>query len=612
MAKGGRLLDVQYREVREMRQAETVLGIIHQRGQNRSPLDDVYRQLYNPALYLRSYGRLYRNRGALTPGATAETVDKMSLEKINAIIEVIRDERYRWTPVRRVQIPKKNGKTRPLGIPSWSDKLLQDVIRSILEAYYEPQFAESSHGFRLQRGCHTALETIKHVWHGTKWFIEGDIQGCFDNIDTDILLDILRKDIHDNRFLRLIHNLLKTGYLENWRHKPTLSGTPQGSIVSPILANIYLNRLDQFVEQTLLPTYTQGKRRAANPTYTRLSNRAYYCRRTGKVAEAKQLEKLRRSLPANDPHDPNYRRLYYVRYADDFLLGFAGTKREAEEIKEQLRAFLREQLRLELSAEKTLITHANRQKARFLGYDISVTRCDTKITTNRRSVNGGIALRMPVSFVQERSQFYLKRGKPIHRKERTHESDYSIVCRYQSEYRGYVQYYQLADNIAWLNQLQWVMRTSLLKTLAHKHKSSVAKQVRKYRTTVVTAQGPRACLEVRVPRVDKPELVARFGGIPLIVKRDAPIEDKPLARQSLGRTELLQRLLAETCEICGSKENIEVHHVRKLADLKPKQGGQKPDWQYLMASRRRKTLVLCRKCHDDLHAGRPLPIRWQE
>lgn len=589
-----------------MREAETVLGIIRERGRNRSPLSDVYRQLYNPNLYLRSYGRLYRNKGAMTQGVTAETVDGMSLDKINAMIELIRSERYRWTPVRRVHIPKKNGKTRPLGIPSWSDKLLQDVIRSILEAYYEPQFSDLSHGFRPGRGCHTALTTIKRVWHGTKWFIEGDIKSCFDSIQPEILLQILQKDIQDNRFIRLIKNLLQVGYLENGRHTPTLSGTPQGSILSPILSNLYLNQLDQFVEQTLVPQFTQGERRAHNPVYDQLSNRAYYLRRLGQVESAKNLEQLRRSIPANDPNDPNYRRLRYVRYADDFLLGFAGSKQEAEEIKERLRTFLHETLKLELSEEKTLITHATTEQAHFLGYDICVSQCDTKITNKRRSINGGIALRMPISFVADRCRFYMKRGKPIHRMERTHNTDYSIVCQYQSEYRGYVQYYQLADNVAWLNQLHWVMRTSLLKTLAHKHKSSVAKMARKYAATVETDDGPRRCLEVSVPRAGKKPLMARFGGIPLKVDQLATIEDQLLTRHSLGRTELLQRLLADTCEVCGSMQNIEVHHIRKLADVNPKGRKLKPDWMCLMASRQRKTLVLCRSCHDDLHAGRPL------
>lgn len=589
-----------------MRNAETILGIIQERDRRRLPLGDVYRQLFNPALYLHSYARLYRNDGAMTLEVTDETVDGMSLGKIGGIIERVRRESYHWTPVRRVHIPKPKGGTRPLGIPTWSDKLLQDVVRAILEAYYEPRFSDLSHGFRPGRGCHSALMKITHMWHGTKWFIEGDIRGCFNNIDHSILLGILRQDITDNRFLRLIQNLLQAGYLEDRRLSPTLSGTPQGGTVSPILSNIYLDRLDRFVEQTLIPEYTRGIKRAYNPDYNRLSHRAQRCRAKGRVDEAKALETARRAIPSNDPHDPNYRRLYYVRYADDFLLGFIGPKSEAEVIRDRLSTFLAQELRLELSAEKTLVTHAHAEKARFLGYDISVNRCDTKVAGRRRSVNGVVALRMPPSFVAERSRFYTRAGKPIHRAERSHDSDYSIVCGYQSEYRGYVQYYQLAENIAWLNRLHWVMRTSLLRTLACKHRSSVAKLARRLVAKVATPYGLRACLEVQVTREGKAPLIGRFGGLPLRRTLSASIDDRPLEAKWLSKTELLQRVLANTCEACGSTQSVEVHHVRKLADLNRRSGRSPPDWVRLMASRRRKTLVLCRACHDNIHAGRPL------
>lgn len=589
-----------------MREAETVLGIIHQRGQKRSPLNDIYRQLFNPTLYLQAYGRLYRNHGAMTKGSTNETVDGMSLEKINRIIEQLKQETYRWKPARRIHIPKKNGKLRPLGIPSWSDKLLQEVIRTLLEAYYEPQFCNSSHGFRQKRGCHTALQEIKHVWHGTKWFIEGDIKGCFDNIDHNILMNILREDIKDNRFIRLIENLLDTGYLEKWNYHPTLSGAPQGGVISPLLANIYLNQLDKYVYENIIPHYQKGKKRQHNREYDRISNMIYAYRRNNKLSEAKELEKVRRTLSTLDPEDPGYRRLRYVRYADDFLLGFVGPKAEANEIKEQIRWFLDDKLKMKLSEEKTLITHATTEKALFLGYHISVTYCDTKITSKKRSINGGISLRIPNKFIHARKGFYMRNGKPIHRMERTHETDYSIMSRYQSEYRGFVQYYQYADNIAWLNTLHWTMQTSLLKTLAHKHKASVNKMSRKYKSTVVTAHGPRKCLEVQLKREDKSHLIARFGGIPLVVGSQRDIKDDYLGRKSLGRTELVSRLLAQKCEVCKSTQEIEVHHIRKLADLEKKGRKSKPEWVKLMASRQRKTMVVCRKCHDDIHAGRPL------
>src|SRR6266704_448359 len=346
--------------------AESYLNIIQDRGKRKLPLDDVYRQLYNPDMYLRSYAKLYRNDGAMTPGTTEETVDGMSQDKIAKIIEAIRFERWQWIPVRRVEVPKRKGGKRQLGMPTWSDKKVQDVIRSILEAYYEPQMSEHSHGFRPNRGCHTALQEIQTKWTGSRWFVEGDIAKFFDTMDHEVLLTILGEKIHDNLFLRLIRHLLESGYLEEWKFNKTLSGCPQGGVISPILSNIYLDKLDQYVEHVLIPKYTRGERRAAHPHYTALRTQEQRMRRGGKREEAKALRKQRQKLPSIDPNGETYRRLYYVRYADDTLFGFAGPRSEAEEIKQQLGHFLHQTLKLEMSQEKTLITHAITAAARFL------------------------------------------------------------------------------------------------------------------------------------------------------------------------------------------------------------------------------------------------------
>jgi group II intron reverse transcriptase/maturase len=594
-----------------MRTAEDILNVIRDRGSRGLHLEDVYRQLFRPALYLRAYGRIYRNNGAMTRGVTPETVDGMSLEKINGIIEALRFERYHWTPVRRVQIPKAKqpGKTRPLGIPTWSDKLLQEAMRSILDAYYEPQFSDLSHGFRPERGCHTALTAISNIWKGTKWFIEGDIKGCFDNIDHQILLSILREKIHDNRFLRLVENLLKAGYLEEWRYHPTMSGTPQGGIVSPILSNIYLDRLDRYVEQTLIPEHTRGRRRKPNPEYCKLYTQARKLRKHGDYSEAKKLETLYQQLPSLDPEDPDFRRLRYVRYADDFLLGFIGPKAEAEEIKAKLKQFLADNLQLELSTEKTLVTHAATQAAQFLGYEIVTRHDDSKHDpTGRRSLNRQIGLRIPAKVVEERCALYMQAGKPTHRVELTHDQDYTIVSNYQNEYRGFVQYYQLAENIAWLKKLRWVMETSLLKTLANKHKTSVQRVTQKHRSKVQTEHGPQKCLKAILPREGRKPLVTCFGGIPLRRKKDAILKDQPTYRLAPARSEIAQRLLAQECEACGATEKLEVHHVRKLADLNRKGRTEKPLWVKVMAARQRKTLILCQTCHLALHAGKDIRI----
>lgn len=591
-----------------MRTAEEVLNVIRDRGVRGLPLDDVYRQLYNPDLYLRAYDRIHRNAGAMTRGVTQETVDGMSLEKIEQIIEALRFERYRWTPVRRVEIPKAKqpGKTRPLGIPTWSDKLLQEVIRSLLEAYYDPQFADQSHGFRPVRGCHTTLQTLSDHWWGTKWFIEGDIKGCFDNIDHEVLLSILREKIQDNRFLRLIENLLKAGYLEQWDYRPTTSGTPQGGVVSPILANIYLDRLDQHVVGTLIPTHTKGNRRKANPEYKTIGRKLKKLRSQGNHEEAKTLEKIYQSLPSRDPEDPDFRRLHYVRYADDFLLGYVGPKAEAENIKAQLKEFLQDKLKLELSTEKTLVTHATTEAARFLGYEVAIYHENTRHTRGHRSINGQIALAVPAQVVEDWCGRYMKDGKAIHRSELINDDDLTIIHRYQAEFRGIVQYYQLAYNVAArLGRLNWVMQTSLTKTLARKHQITVAQVFQRYRSKVETPYGPRACLRATRERKGKLPLVAIFGGVPLRRKKKAVIKDVPTYRFRPQRGELVQRLVAQECELCGATENLEVHHIRKLADLKRPGQKEKPYWARLMAARKRKSLVLCGPCHTGIHQGRP-------
>jgi group II intron reverse transcriptase/maturase len=588
-----------------MQDAETVLDVIGKRGARGLPVERLYRQMFNPQLFLMAYGKLYSNAGAMTPGATGETVDGMSPAKIEAIISALRGERYRWRPVKRIYIPKKNGKQRPLGLPTWSDKLVAEVVRLLLEAYYEPRFSGRSHGFRPGRGCHTALSEVVEVWKGTHWFIEGDISDCFGSLDHEIMIKILAEKIHDGRFLRLIGHMLKAGYLEDWRWHATLSGSPQGGIASPVLSNIYLDRLDQYVEQRLLPEYNLGGRRRPNPAYQVLEYAIQRARRHADKAEARRLVLRRRQLPSQDPADPGYRRLRYVRYADDWLLGFAGPKREAEDIKSKIAAFLREELKLELSQSKTLITHAASQAARFLGYEIRAQHSDTKITRNRRAVNGAIGLFVPRAVIRQRCALYMSKGKPAQRGMLLHDDDFTIVAKYQAEYAGLVQYYLLAQDVFRLGRLHWVMETSLLKTLAGKHRSTVTAMARKYKTTTETPAGPRRCLQVTVERDrGRKPLVTRFGGIPLRRLRTAVLTDQRPVMASARRNELIHRLLAGRCELCEDTVNLEVHHVRKLADLSKPGRREKPAWMHLMAMRRRKTLVTCRRCHEDIHAGR--------
>jgi group II intron reverse transcriptase/maturase len=585
-----------------MQSAVTVLGVLRERGRRGLPCDELYRQLFNPQLYLLAYGRIYANHGAMTPGVTQETVDGMSQAKIGRIIDAMRHERYRFRPVRRVHIPKKNGKTRPLGLPTWSDKLVGEVVRLLLEAYYEPVFSDRSHGFRPRRGCHTALREIANTWTGTAWFIEGDIADCFGSLDHDLMITILSEKIHDNRFLRLVRNMLTAGYLEDWKWGATLSGAPQGGVASPILSSIYLHKLDQFVETVLIPEHTRGDRRARNPAYLDLQNQLAKARRRGDRPLARTLRRRMVSLPSADPDDPDYRRLRYCRYADDHLLGFAGPKAEAEDIKQRLAEFLRDELKLELSQGKTLITHARTGAARFLGYEITIQHNDTKKTGRYRHVNGQVALRVPREVIKAKSAPYLRRGKPAKQPALNNGSDHTIVATFGAIYRGVVQYYLLAGDVYRLHRLRWVMETSMLKTLAGKHHSSMSKMAAKHKTKIQTPHGLRTCFEARVERDGRKPLVARFGEIPLHRQKTATVTDRQPIRVDYPHKEIVARLLADVCEICRQPGEVEVHHIRKLADL-GQPGPLQPLWAKAMTNRRRKTLVVCASCHGHIHTG---------
>src|SRR6266581_5188027 len=599
-------------KVCEMQGTKELLGLLRERGKRGLPIKRVYRMLYNTNLYLSAYGRVYRNSGAMTPGVTDETADGTSLETFDTIITALRQERYQWQPARRTYIPKRNGKKRPLGMPVWSDKLLAEVMRMILDAYLDGTFSEHSHGFREGRGCHTALQEIYRTWKGCAWIIEGDIADCFGSLDHDLIISALAEHIQDGRFLGLVKKLLDAGYMEEWKLNKTLSGVPQGSILSPVLSNILLHKLDRFVETTLIPRYTKGERRKPNKEYERLKVQARRFRQKGQKEAARKLKQQAQQLPSIETHDPNYRRLRYCRYADDFALAFIGPKEEAEEIKQQLRTFLLEELKLNLSEEKTLVTHARSQAAKFLGYEITTLQSNSKQYRDKngrknRRINGNIGLRVPPTVVQEKCKRYLQKNRPIHRAELLNESDYTIIAMYQLEYRGIVNYYRMAYNLHTLQKLKWVMEISLAKTLARKHQISVAKVYRKYKANLDIQGKSYKGLQVTVPREGKKPLVATWGGIPLIWEVNASREDPTHTRWG-SRSELEKRILAQVCEQCGATrmtDQIEVHHIRALKDLEKYTGREKPRWVQTMAARHRKTLVLGRTCHRDIQYGRP-------
>ncbi|MCP4543369.1 MAG: maturase [Chloroflexi bacterium] len=600
-----------------MQTAEHILQAMRKLGEKRIPLTRVYRSLYSQDLFLTAYDKIARNKGALTPGTEDDTVDGMNLQRIRDIIEKLRHERFRFRPSRRIQVPKKSGGSRPLSIPNFSEKLVQEALRMLLEAYYEPHFRDSSHGFRPGRGCHTALTRIKQKFRGSAWFIEGDIRGCFDNISRTVLMDILSKDVHDGRLLNLIRKGLEAGYVEDWRYHQTYSGVPQGGILSPVLSNIYMHELDKFIEDELIPKYTRGEKRKHNLEYCQLGKRISRARKEGDDETVRQLEQQRRQLPSQDTQDPNFRRLKYCRYADDFILGFIGSKSEAEEIKAAIGAFLKEKLHLEMSESKTLITHARTGHARFLGYAISVYHADHKLSPRKgtrfktRSINSVIRLGIPNGLVDEVAKRYQRNGKPIHEAGLLYFSDAQIIDVYQGRFRGLAEYYKYATDRYRLGKLKHVMETALTKTLANKFRTSVARVYRKYRGTHTVGGYIYKTLQVEVP-TKKGTRCILWGAIPLktIKPGNEIINDKRFRDRTRGaRSDLIRRLQADQCELCGSQEECEVHHIRKLSDLKKRWKGrkEKPKWVKRMIALRRKTLVLCSKCHADIHAGRPTP-----
>lgn len=596
-----------------MQTAERILQAVRNLGVKRTPLTRIYRSLFSESLYLAAYAKIYKNAGALTPGSEGETADGMSMQVIRDVIEQIRHERFKFRPTRSGGVPKKSGGIRKLGMPDFVDKLVQEVVRMLLDAYYEPQFRDSSHGYRAERGCHTALKQIKQSFRGAAWFIEADIKGCFDNIDHDVLMAILARDIQDGRLLNLIRQGLKAGKVEEWEYKDTLSGTPQGGILSPLLSNIYLNELDRFVEDVLMPQHTRGKGRRVHPEYKRYECQLKRARENGNKTLVKQLEQERRQLPSQDMYDPNFRRLKYVRYADDFILAVIGTRQEAEAIRDALAAFLHDKLKLQLSAQKTLITHATTEKAKFLGYAVSIYQVNDKLCphphmlTDRRSINGHVRLGIPYGLVKEYTTDYMKNGKTVSQPGLLMFSDAHIINVFQARLRGIVNYYPYAVDVCRLQSVKHIMQQSLVKTLAHKFKVSVSEIYRRYRSTQSVEGTTYTTLQVEVPTTRGTRTIY-WGAIPMKTAKNfsQPLDDmKPIGWKDV-RSDLIQRLQRNTCELCGSRDRVQVHHVRKLSDLKQRWANRqdKPAWVIRMIAMQRKTLMVCHDCHVNIHAGR--------
>lgn len=571
----------------------------------------LYRYLLRPDIYFVAYKNLYANNGAATKGVNEDTADGFSEAKIDSIIKALADETYQPMPVRRTYIQKKNNrkKLRPLGIPTFTDKLVQEVLRMILEAVYEPIFLDVSHGFRPKRSCHTALKQLRREFNGTRWFVEGDIKGCFDNINHAVLVGLLNNKIKDARITKLIYKFLKAGYLENWQYHKTYSGTPQGGIISPLLANIYLHELDKFVMKLKSEFDTPGvgqitpEYRELHNEIKRLSHRL--TKVTGEeremvLAEYKPKRQKLMTIPCTAQTD---KKLKYVRYADDFLIAVKGNREDCQWIKSKLAEFIGDTLKMELSEDKTLITHSSKC-ARFLGYDVRVRRSG-KIKrggpghVKMRTLNGGVELLVPLN--DKIRQFVFTKGVamqkkdgsmfPVHRKYLVGLTDLEIVSVYNAELRGICNYYGMASNFCKLHYLAYLMEYSCLKTLASKHKTSLSKTIDKFNDST-----GKWGIPYETKQGNKRRYFANYADC----KGKGPATDyisNAAVVYGYAVNTLENRLKAKVCELCGTTESdhYEVHHINKLKNLKGKER-----WEIAMIAKHRKTLVVCRDCHRSI------------
>ena len=595
-----------------MEKSERVLKALSDHSQSSDyKYERLYRYLFSEEMFAVAYQRIYAKQGNMTPGTDGKTIDEMSLERIERLIVSLKDESYQPHPARRVYIPKKNGKKRPLGIPSFEDKLVQEVVRLLLEAIYEGHFEGTSHGFRPHRSCHTALGMIQKSFAGAKWFIEGDIKGFFDNIDHNVLISILRERISDERFLRLIRKFFNAGYVEDWKYNKTYSGTPQGGIISPILANIYLDKFDKYIKE-YAAKFRKGDRRSINPEYWRLNNKKNWLKkklqktsdeqiRKSYLYEIAQLSKQMLSTPHKDAMDADFRRMQYVRYADDFLISVIGSKSECETIKADITQFMREQLKLELSDEKTLITHAQ-DKAKFLGYEIFIRKSDA-VKRNRdgvlkRDFNGAVVLTLNSAVIQKKLTEYNALevrnidGKDIWwskpRRYMTPMKPEDILAQYNAEIRGLYNYYSLAANVSKeCASFAFIMKMSMFKTLGWKLNTSARKVRQKYQKDkdfVIPYNDAKGKQKYRV--------FYNEG----FKKRNAQFDvdyDKLPQTMYVPYPSLVERLKDGRCELCGKDGKVVMHHVRTLTKLKGNN-----EWEKLMLQRHRKTLVVCEDCNS--------------
>jgi group II intron reverse transcriptase/maturase len=572
---------------------------------------DLYRLMYERDLYITAYEHIKSSPGNMTAGADGETIDGFSMKTIDRIITAMRDQSFTFTRARRTYIPKANGKLRPLGIPSPKDKVVQEVMRIILSSIYDnesPTFLDCSHGFRPGRGTHTALKQVRS-WHSVNWFVEGDIKGCFDNIDHGALIRTLSRRIEDKRFLDLVWKALKAGYLEGPTQVNSLAGTPQGSIVSPILANIYLHEFDVWMMK-FIGDHKKGVRKRINPAYTAIVKERNRCLKKGlsKTSdEVTALEKRMRNTASFMHDDPNYVRMKYVRYADDWLVAIDGPSDLAMRFKEEATGFFRDELKLELSADKTHIRHARTESAKFLGTFVTIGKGDEtgvhrkvtdkrgRVFTRRTNVEHLTYMTAPkadlIKRLSERG-FCSKDGEPLARNGWIAQDDHLIVERFGQIMMGISNYYSFVDNPEALRHVQRILHLSCAKTLCRKHQLTLRQLLKMRRPELVTPK-----------RWDSDGKPTAFASLPLkrkwLKNRNAFLINSEVADViGLGIEKRSRSKLGKPCAICGTPDDVEMHHVRHVRK------GKNVGFAAVMSAINRKQVPVCQSCHGKIHAGK--------
>jgi nicotine oxidoreductase len=463
-------------------------------------MKNLYEKMFDKQLFITAYNKIKSNPGNMTPGSDNETLDGISKNWIETTISRLKTQSFKFKPSKRIFIPKKNGKMRPFGIPSPRDIIIQEIIKEILTKIYEPKFSEHSHGFRPNRSCHTALREVK-TNVSTTWIIEGDIKGFFDNINHKILLDLLSKEIKDQRFLDLIRKAIKAGYIYENSKIPSNIGVPQGSILSPILSNIYLHEFDKFMEEQIELKSSKIPITIDNPEYVKYHNLLQRSKKwekegTKKIEDIKKIRKEAKKMRISLPSKIFIRglmKINYIRYADDFIVNIRGEKNQVLELKEIIKKYLNDTLKIELSEEKTKITNIKHKIVKFLGTYIKQRAARNrhlvvrdKLGRIQRTSGNTIILEAPIQDLQKKlieKGFFVKEDHlilPVRYKPWIGLTTPDMILRFNSIAQGIINYYSFAHNVPAIKKLIYLLKDSLVKTLGDKLKLSVKKVYKKF------------------------------------------------------------------------------------------------------------------------------------